>query len=76
MCDSERLSQLYPVVEATGCITLKSHGWSLSLRHRHFSGSWSDCSLEVFERLTIGELQDVLDAHVAAWPQPSPHQSA
>lgn len=76
MCITDRLSQFHPVVEATGCVTLKSRGWSLSLRHRHYSGSWGDCALEVFESLTIGELQDVLDAHVAAWPQPSPFQSA
>lgn len=76
MCESDSMSQFYPVSEATCVATLRSHGWDLFLRHRHFSGSWADCSPAVFERLTIGELQDVLDAHVASWPQPTPGQNA
>jgi hypothetical protein len=67
MCISDSLSQFYPVVWATGGLNLKPGGWSLSLRHRHFSGHWLDCSVEEFEGLTLAELTDVLLSLSAGW---------
>lgn len=76
VCESDSLAQFYQVNEAYLCATLTSHGWRLYLRHRHYSGNWGDCVPVLYERLTIGELQDVLDATVAGWPQGTPGQSA
>lgn len=67
MCESDSLSQFYPIREALGSLSLSPTGWRLSLRHRHFSGSWSSCSVDVFEHLTVGELVDVLEATQASW---------
>lgn len=67
VCTSNELSQFYNVEQALGSLTFDRDGWSLRLRHRHFSGSWSSCSVDEFDRLTLGELMDVLDAVAAAW---------
>jgi hypothetical protein len=68
MCASDTLSQFYPVTEALGSLSLERGGWRLCLRHRHSSGSWSDCSVAHFSDLTLNELVDVLTSLVDSWP--------
>lgn len=68
MCSSDSFSQFYPVTHCLGSLNLSPLGWSLSLRHLHYSGSWSDCSVDTFEALTTEELADVLSALRDNWP--------
>lgn len=70
MCQSDSLSQFYPVEAATGSLSWGRGGWRLYLRHRHWSGAWSDCSEDTFESLSVAELLDVLEAVQATWSRP------
>lgn len=67
MCESDSLSQFYPIRQASGSLNLGPTGWRLFLRHRHFSGGWDSCSVDEYECLTIGELLDVLQATQDSW---------
>lgn len=68
MCTSDSLSQFFRVTSCQGSLSLKPGGWSLSLRHLHWSGKWSDCSVDTFEDLTLSELLDVLTSLHDSWP--------
>jgi hypothetical protein len=66
-CDSPRLSQYEPVIEGLASIAWTPDGWHLSLRHRHYSGRLSECSPDVYEHLTMAEMQDVLMVTLEGW---------
>jgi hypothetical protein len=40
-------------------------GWTLWISHRHVGGVLGDCAQDYFERLTLGEAMDVLEATIA-----------
>jgi hypothetical protein len=37
-------------------------GWCAAVAHRHSGDSWRECETELYERLTAGELSDVICA--------------
>lgn len=67
MCNGEWLHEFYRIEECTGSVQMTQAGWSLQLRHRHYSGSWSKSCVDVFEALSLDELLEALEATVRAW---------
>jgi hypothetical protein len=59
--DQMVLSACYPAAEALARVRLGTDGyWRLHLRVRHESWSWAEATVEVYERLTLLEMMDVL----------------
>lgn len=61
-CESESLSQFYPLEEARIFVRTAGPYFVLEERHRHQTGSWGQCRVNRFESLTWAEVADVLDA--------------
>lgn len=61
-----------PIVAVLMRAEVTRDGWELWVRHRHFSGLFSDCQHEEYSRLTLGELQDVLESIASGWAEVRP----
>lgn len=61
-CESDSLSQFYPIADQRFYLTEEPEGWLLEERHRHETGVWGQCQTIHCERMTVAEVLDVIDA--------------
>lgn len=57
-----KLTTYEPIVGVLVELSQEHEGWNLMIRHRHNAGRFGDCESERYERLTLGEAFDVLEA--------------
>lgn len=67
MCAGEFLHEFYRIEECLGSIRMGQDGWFLQLRHRHYSGSWSQSCVDEFGPLSFDELLDAFTSEVVTW---------
>lgn len=61
-CQSDSMSQFYPVDDLRIILTLSGAYFLVDERHRHQSGRWGECRCCRYDSLTWAESLDVLDA--------------
>lgn len=62
------LLSLGPVNGWDFLIWSRPEGYLLRVMHHHEGGLFSDCGVDVYEHLVVGELLDVIDAVVSGLP--------
>lgn len=69
-CQSDFLSQFYPVIRIDIQLFQSDDGVMVTERHRHATGGLNDCQTQVYRQLTPEEASDAVEALCAALLQP------